>query len=196
MRKLLGGGQVGITLGFADNKVERVVLQNSLYGDSVAHSVTSASPPKSFKHEDRTRKELRRPGNLVRASHGACSSHSEHFATLGLSAAASRQEIKQAYRKLALQVLLLIPPFDTNRCNFLILELNFQWAISTLIRILAGPFITAVCLRVQYHPDVCKGEHCALMFKQVNDAYYVSPKPTLSVPPPILCFCIRLSSWS
>lgn len=128
MRKLLGGGRVGITLGFADNKVERVVLQNSLYGDSVAHSVTSASPPKSFKHEDRTRKELRRPGNLVRASHGACSSHSEHFATLGLSAAASRQEIKQAYRKLALQ----------------------------------------------YHPDVCKGEHCALMFKQVNDAYYVA----------------------
>lgn len=114
MKKLLGGGRVSITLGFVDNNVERVILQNSLCGDSVAHSVISASPPKSFKHEDRIRKELRKPGNFIRASQGARSRHSEHFATLGLSAAASRQEIKQAYRKLALQVLLLIPPFHIN----------------------------------------------------------------------------------
>lgn len=26
---------------------------------------------------------------------------------------------------------------------------------------------------LQYHPDVCEGEHCDLVFKQVNNAYKV-----------------------
>lgn len=123
MRKLLRGGQVSITRAFADNNVERVLLQSSLHADAVSHSVSSASPPKPFKLEERFRKGGR-PGASIRASNEV-GNYRVHFATLGLSSAASKQEIKQAYRKLALQ----------------------------------------------YHPDVCKGEHCAVMFKQVNNAY-------------------------
>lgn len=56
-------------------------------------------PPEVFLLKERTK----RAGSSIRASHGT-SGHAEHFATLGLSAAASKQEIKTAYRKLALQV--------------------------------------------------------------------------------------------
>lgn len=65
MRKFLGGGWVGIILGFVDNKVERVVFQNFLYGDFVVYSVIFVSFLKLFKYEDRIWKELRRFGNLV-----------------------------------------------------------------------------------------------------------------------------------
>ena len=99
MRKLLRGGQVSVTRAFADNNVERVVLQSSLHGDSINHGVSSVSPPRSFMEE-----RFRKAG--IRASNsGSEGRHGGHFATLGLSAAASKQEIKQAYRKLALKVL-------------------------------------------------------------------------------------------
>jgi len=123
MRKLLRGGQVSITRAFADNNVERVMLQSSLHADSVSHSVSSSSPPRVCRLIERSG----RSGSSIRALNGG-GSYGDHFATLGLSAAASKQEIKKAYRKLALQ----------------------------------------------YHPDVCKGEHCALKFKQVNNAYEVA----------------------
>lgn len=100
MRKLLRGGQVSIIRAFADNNVERVLLHSSLHADSVSHSVSSSSPPKVFKLKERAG----RAGASIRASNGA-GSYAEHFATLGLSAAASKQEIKTAYRKLALQVI-------------------------------------------------------------------------------------------
>lgn len=109
MRKLLRGGQVSITRAFTDNNVERVLLQSSLHADAVSHSVSSASPPKPFKLEERFRKGGR-SGASIRASNEV-GSYREHFATLGLSAAASKQEIKQAYRKLALQVITLYPSF-------------------------------------------------------------------------------------
>lgn len=112
---------MSITRGFADtSNVERVIfLQSALHADSVSHSMSSVSSPRSFMEE-----RFRKAG--IRASNsGSVGRHGEHLTTLGLSAAASKQEIKQAYRRLALK----------------------------------------------YHPDVCKGDHCTLMFKQVNSAY-------------------------
>ena len=109
MRKLLRGGQVSITRAFVDNNVERVILQSSLHADAVSHSVSSSSPPKPFKLEERFRK-VGRAGASIRASNEV-GNYREHFATLGLCAAASKQDIKQAYRKLALQVLSLSLPF-------------------------------------------------------------------------------------
>lgn len=89
---------MSITRAFADNNVERVVLQSALHADSVTHSVSSVSPQRSFMER------FRKAG--IRASNsGPVGRHGEHLATLGLSAAASKQEIKQAYRKLALKVL-------------------------------------------------------------------------------------------
>lgn len=44
----------------------------------------------------------------------------------------------------------------------------FSWLITCLT------FLRRA-VNVQYHPDVCKGEHCALKFKQVNNAYEVTP---------------------
>jgi hypothetical protein len=108
MRKLLRGGQVSLTRAFADNNVERVLLHSSLHADAVSHSVSSASLPKPFKLAERFRNGGR-PGASIRASNYDASHHREHFATLGLSAAASKQEIKHAYRKLALQVLSPLP---------------------------------------------------------------------------------------
>lgn len=99
MRKLLRGSSVTISRAFADSNVERVLLQSSLHADSVSHSVNSSSPPKVFLLKERTK----RAGSSIRASNGT-SGYAEHFATLGLNAAASKQEIKTAYRKLALQV--------------------------------------------------------------------------------------------
>ncbi|KAJ7296648.1 hypothetical protein O6H91_07G106200 [Diphasiastrum complanatum] len=49
----------------------------------------------------------------------------DHFATLGVNPGTSKQDIKSAYRRLALR----------------------------------------------YHPDVCKGDHCAPKFKQIQMAY-------------------------
>lgn len=105
MRKLLRGGQVSITRAFVDSNVERVLLQSSLHADSVSHSVSSSSPPKAFRLEERFRK-AGGAGASIRASNGV-GSYAEHFSTLGLNAAASKQEIKKAYRKLALQVICL-----------------------------------------------------------------------------------------
>jgi len=110
---------VSITRAFSDSNVERVVLQSSLQHADGARSLICASPPRSFKW-------LRRAGG-IRACESV-GSHGDPFATLGLNAAASKQDIKHAYRKLALQ----------------------------------------------YHPDVCKGDHCTLMFKQVKNAYEVA----------------------
>ena len=100
---------MSISRAFADNNVERVLLQSSLHADVVSHSVSSASPPKPFKLEERFRKS-RRSGASVRASNEV-GNYREHFSFLGLGAAASKQEIKQAYRKLALQVLSSFPSF-------------------------------------------------------------------------------------
>ena len=57
-------------------------------------------PPKPFKLEERFRKS-RRLGASIRASNEV-SNYLEHFAFIGLGAAASKQEIKQAYQNLAL----------------------------------------------------------------------------------------------
>lgn len=89
---------MSITRAFADSSVERVFLQSSLYSDSVTHRMSSVSPPRSI-IEARFRK-----AGIRASSSGSVGRHGEHFATLGLSAAASKQEIKQAYRKLALVV--------------------------------------------------------------------------------------------
>jgi hypothetical protein len=100
----------------------------------------------------------------IRASNsGSVGRHGEHLTTLGLSAAASKQEIKQAYRRLALEVgyIILLPNPSLDIINF--------WLSSALV--------VKIDHSVQYHPDVCKGDHCALMFKQVNSAYEVQETP-------------------
>jgi DnaJ-domain-containing protein 1 len=107
---------VSITRGFADtSNVERVIfLQSALHADSVSHSMSSVSSPRSFMEE-----RFRKAG--IRASNsGSVGRHGEHLTTLGLSAAASNQEIKQAYRRLALEVgyIILLPNPSLDIINF------------------------------------------------------------------------------
>ncbi len=96
---------MSITRALADNNVERVLLQSALHADAVVHSVRSASSRKPVTLEDQFRKGGR-AGAVIRASN-ELGIYREQFTLLGLSIAASKQDIKQAYRKLALQVLSL-----------------------------------------------------------------------------------------
>lgn len=122
----------------------------------------------------RGREKFQRRKNMCRISCGYYTSSSsstvmDPYRTLRVQRDASEFEVKKAFRDLAKQVFISI---------LLVFSLWFFFLFSfcyygTYFRFWLLVFSSISLL--QYHPDVCRGNDCAVQFHEINEAYNVSP---------------------
>lgn len=115
--------------------------------------------------------------NLSRRNHKrvCCPSASltDQYRTLRVEPGASENEVKKAFRQLALQVglslLLILLSFECCMCCLIEILVSFEGILDLMIYL-----DCILCFFFQYHPDVCKGSNCGVQFHRINEAYDVS----------------------